>query len=82
MSRDFIRFRSNPERERLFSQAKEALGVDADYADSKTVDLALEHLVESKKNLQKWEELQLSPEQAKGVSTSVISLTYYPQVRT
>ena len=77
MGRDYIRLRSNREREKLLAEAKEVLDEDQ---DSKAIDAALRHLVESCKNLEDMKR-DLTPDQAEALSTSEVSLTMYPQVR-
>lgn len=77
MGRDYIRLRSNREREKLLAEAKEVLDEDQ---DSKAIDAALRHLVESHANLEEMKR-DLTPDQAEALSTSELSLTMYPQVR-
>ncbi|AZH26846.1 DUF7386 family protein [Haloplanus aerogenes] len=77
MGRDYIRLRSNREREKLLAEAKEVLDEDQ---DSKAIDAALRHLVESHGNLEEMKR-DLTPDQAEALSTSELSLTMYPQVR-
>jgi len=48
--------------------------------DSKAIDAALRHLVESHENLEEMKR-DLTPDQAEALSTSELSLTMYPQVR-
>jgi len=77
MGRDYIRLRSNREREKLLAEAKEVLDEDQ---DSKAIDAALRHLVESHENLEEMKR-DLTPDQAEALSTNKLSLTMYPQIR-
>jgi len=77
MGRDYIRLRSNREREKLLAEAKEVLDEEQ---DSKAIDAALRNLVESHANLESMKR-DLTPDQAEALSTSELSLTVYPQVR-
>jgi Arc/MetJ family transcription regulator len=77
MGRDYIRLRSNREHEKLLAEAKEVLNEDQ---DSKAIDAALRHLVESHANLEEMKR-DLTPDHAEALSTSELSLTMYPQVR-
>lgn len=47
---------------------------------AEAIDAAIKHYLESIENLQDAAD-QLTPEQARAISTSEVSLTYYPQVR-
>jgi hypothetical protein len=80
MSRDYIRMRSTTEREKKLARAREAI-TDEDMADSKVIDAALDHLAESVANAEDVKR-EISPELAEKLSTSVVRLTMYPQVRT
>jgi hypothetical protein len=70
--------RSTADREKRLARAKEAVDVDA---DSKVIDAALEHLAESVENYNDVKK-EVPPELAERLSTSVVRLTMYPQVRT
>jgi hypothetical protein len=72
--------RSTTEREKKLARAKEAL-TDEDMADSRVIDAALEHLAESVENAEDVKR-EISPELAERLSTDVVRLTMYPQVRT
>lgn len=78
MSRDYIRIRSNREREKWLERAKEALGTDQ---DSEAIELALKHTAQSVDALEDAKD-NLTPNQAETLSTEVVRLTQYPQVRT
>ena len=77
MGRDYIRLRSNGEREKLLDQSKAILDVDQ---DSEAIEAALRHLVESKANLDELKR-ELTPDEAEAISTSELSLVMYPQIR-
>lgn len=77
MSRDYIRIRSNQTREKALSEAKEALQVDQ---DSEAIELALRHTTESAANLEAVKH-EISPELAERLSTDVLRLVMYPQVK-
>lgn len=68
----------NSDREWALEQAKEALGVDE---DAKAIERALIHTAQSK---EAYEEIkrELTPEQAEILSTEIIGIKHYPQVRT
>jgi len=78
MSRDYIRLRSTSQRERHLARAKEILETDT---DSEAIDAALRHLVES---VDAYEDVKedVPPAVARELSTNVVRLTMYPQVRT
>lgn len=78
MDRDYIRMRSTTEREKLLARAKETLGEDTDAA---AIDAALAHLVESAQNFENVKR-DVDAELAEQLSTDVVRLTLYPQVRT
>lgn len=82
MSRDYIRMRSNDERERLLEQAAEIVAADAsdDPPDSDVIDAALTHLVESAENIQDARG-EIEPEAIQAVAnTSVLGLRYRTRV--
>jgi len=78
MGRDSLRLRMNRDREKLLGRAEELLGEDQ---SSKAIDAALAHLVES---AEAYEDVkgELTPEQAETLSTEVVSINHYPQVKT
>lgn len=78
MGRDRISLRATTEREKRLGAARDATGIDS---DAELVDAALEHLAESVENFEAAKE-DLTPKQAELLSTSVVRLTMYPQVRT
>lgn len=67
----------NSDREYKLERAMEALGEDEAAA---AIEKALEHTYQSKKA---YEEIkrELTPEQAETLSTNVIGIKHYPQVR-
>ncbi len=77
MGRDYIRIRSNKTREKALAECKEALDVDQ---DSKAIELALRHTAESAENFENVKD-EISPELAERVSTDVLRLVMYPQVK-
>lgn len=77
MARDSLRIRMVPDREKRIERAKEALRVSE---DSKAIDLALEHLVQSIDSFEDVKE-DVTPELAERLSTSVVRLAHYPQVK-
>lgn len=66
------------DRELDLERSREALGADVD--DAKVIAKALKHLHQS---IDSYEEIkgELTPEQAKTLSTDVVSIVHYPQVR-
>lgn len=76
MSRDYIRIRSNREREVALERAKEALGTDK---DSEAIERALRHTAQSAENLEAMKE-ELTPQQAEQLSTEELRLVMYPQL--
>jgi hypothetical protein len=77
MGRDYIRIRSNSTREQALEEAKEALQVDQ---DSEAIELALQHTAESAKNLEAVKD-EIPPELAEQLSTDVLRLVMYPQIK-
>lgn len=67
----------NDERERQLDKLEAA--VDAN-TRADAIDAAIAHYLESIDNLDEIKN-EISPELAKKISTSEVSLTYYPQVR-
>jgi len=78
MPRDRIALRATDDREKLLDQAKGAIDADS---DAEVIDAALEHLVESVENLEEVKR-EVDAELAEQLSTDVVRLTLYPQVRT
>jgi hypothetical protein len=78
MDREYIRMRSTTEREKLLARAKETLGEDTDAA---AIDAALAHLVESAENFEDVKR-EVPADLAERLSTDVVRLVTYPQVRT
>jgi hypothetical protein len=65
-------------REKLLDQAKGAIDADA---DAEVIDAALQHLVETIENYEAVKR-EVDAELAEQLSTEVVRLTLYPQVRT
>jgi hypothetical protein len=78
MDREYIRMRSTTEREKLLARAKETLEEDTDAA---AIDAALAHLVESAENFEDVKR-EVPADLAERLSTDVVRLVTYPQVRT
>jgi uncharacterized protein (DUF1778 family) len=74
MGRDRIALRATGDREKLLDQAKGAI-------DAEVVDAALQHLVETIENYEAVKR-EVDAELAEQLSTEVVRLTLYPQVRT
>lgn len=70
--------RMNSDRELKLERAKEALGIDN---DTQAVVAALEHLAQSKAAYEDIKD-EITPEQARTLSTDVVAINHYPQVRT
>lgn len=66
------------DRERDLERAREALGADVD--DSEVIEKALAHFHQSVDAYEKIKG-EISPEQADVLSTDVVSINHYPQVR-
>lgn len=77
MSRDYIRIRSNQDRELALERAKEVLGTTN---DSEAIERALRHTHQSADALEAVKD-QLDPETAERLSTDEIRLVMYPQVK-
>lgn len=78
MGKDYFQMRLNSDRELVLEQAREAIDAGSDAA---AVEAALEHLVQS---IEAYEAIktEVTPEQADTLSTDVVSINHYPQVRT
>ena len=78
MARDYIRLRSSKDRELWLGRACERLGIDN---ESDAIEKALKHLVQSADAYDEIKD-ELTPEQAKTLSTDVVRINHYPQVNT
>lgn len=67
----------NDEREKMLDELEAAADVNT-RADA--IDAAIRHYLESRENLQEVAD-ELTPALARKLSTSEVSLTYYPKVR-
>lgn len=67
----------NDERERQLDKLEAAVDTEV---RANAIDAAIAHYLESIENLEKIKN-EISPQLAKKISTSEVSLSYYPQVR-